>query len=78
MNNPDYYFSEPEALPPMEIGGRTWQAYKGLWMDEWRVILWTEEGEHQILIEVILENDGGSITLDDPDVREIIAGIQHK
>ena len=78
MDNPDYYFSEPEELSPMEIGGRTWKGYKGLWMGEPRAILWTEEGDNQIRIEVILENDGRSISLDDPDVHEIIAGIQYK
>jgi len=75
MDNPDYFFSDPETLPAMELGGRTWNGYKGFWLDEERALLWTEDGVHQIRIEVVLESDG-KISLSDADVRAIIASIE--
>lgn len=75
MFTPDSsWYDDVEELEAMTIGDRTWNAFTGSSLDVPIAVLWTE-GEHSYQINVILESDDGSISLDDADFQAILASI---
>jgi hypothetical protein len=68
-------FDDPEDLAPMKIGGRTWEGIAGLSWGNRQALIWTEDGDDEYLIAILLEYDGKKITLQDADVQAIIASI---
>ncbi len=68
-------FEDPEDLAPMKIGERTWEGIAGLSWGNKQALIWTEDGDDEFLIAILLEYDGKKITLQDADVQAIIASI---
>lgn len=68
-------FDDPEDLSPMKIGERTWEGIAGLSWGNRQALIWTEDGDDEFLIAILLEYDGKKITLQDADVQAIIASI---
>lgn len=71
------WYDDVVDLDPMQIGGYTWNGFTCNNMDYPTAVLYTD-GDVQIQITMILENDGGKIALEDVDVQAIIASIQVK
>jgi hypothetical protein len=74
----DKEWLEGEDLDPIEIGGRTWEGFTFEWSGDKCAKLITEDGGVKIAVTIWLDLGLESISLDDPDVREIITSIKHK
>jgi len=74
-----FLFDEPEAVGPMQIGDRTWEGVTGGWNGDTLVILTSDDGDDLLIVTLFLDFTVGDLTisLDDADVQEIIASIQH-
>lgn len=68
-------FDDAEDIGPTKIGNRIWKGITGLSWDTKQALIWTEDGDDEFLIAILLEYDGKSISLQDADVQAIIASI---
>lgn len=71
------FYEEGKNLPPLEIGGRTWQVIGATSFEEAIAVLWIQEDGKQVEVKVELENGDKTISLEDEDVLEIIASITY-
>lgn len=68
-------YEETADIEPVTIGDYTWKGFTGKSIDTPIAVLWTgEEGSDQLQLTICLEN-GDKISLEDADVRAIIASI---
>ena len=69
-----------EEIAPMELGTLTWSGYTA---DDYQgrvnlgrfAVLWAEDTEHSYQVYVWFKSGGEKISLEDPDVQAILAGV---
>ena len=68
-------FSNSSDLAPLALGNYIWNGYTGLYDDYPTTVLWAEEGKNIIEITIVLKTSKGEISLENKDVRDIIASV---
>ena len=72
-------YEDTVDVGPLALSNYTWDGFSSLRDDGQAIaILWAEEGFNIFQATVYLEEDAKTISLDDADVRAIIASISHK
>ena len=72
------FFDNVVELEPITLGGRCWQGFKGESLGYPSVMLYIDEGDDQYLVSVSCGKGEGAISLDDDEVRRIIASLTVK
>ncbi|MBE6982474.1 MAG: hypothetical protein E7437_09180 [Ruminococcaceae bacterium] len=71
------WYDDSVDLAPMELGGRTWNGFTATSLGMPLAVLWTgESGGDQFQINICLELEGGSVSLEDADIQAMIASIR--
>ena len=70
------FYEDVEELEPFEVGGRTWDGFKGT-SAGYKYALLVEEGKGIIQVNVLLENDNATISLDDEDFVAILESLEY-
>lgn len=71
-------YDDVVELDPVSIGSRTWNGFTAKSADLPIAILWTEDGEDQYQLTIWLESGNSKISLEDAEVKAIIASIAAK
>ena len=70
------WYEDVEALEPYVSGNHTWTGFKGTSLGYKYIFLYEDTGKIQYQISIMYETDAGSISLDDADVKAILASIE--
>ncbi len=65
-------------IPPIALGGYTWQGFECESMGFHVAMLWTGEGKRQFQMSANLETPSGKIDMSDKDVLEILSSVADK
>lgn len=70
------WYENVEEVAPMQLGSHCWSGFTG--EDDYgkTAVLWAEEGDIQYQAIIWLEADGEKISLEDEDVRGILASVE--
>lgn len=69
-------FDEAKDWGPVDIGGRIWKGITGISWESPQALIWTKDGDDEFLVAILLEYGGKKISLQDADVRAILASIK--
>lgn len=69
-------YDDVSDIEPFTAGNYTWTGFTGSALDEPLAILWAEDGDDQYQVVIWLEKEGTSISIDDADVRAILASVK--
>ncbi|HHU53206.1 MAG TPA: hypothetical protein GXZ43_03905 [Clostridiaceae bacterium] len=72
------FYEDAEDIDPIEIGGKSFSGFTAKSSDLPLTCLYAEDGDKQYQIYVWTEKPGGSISLEDADVIQIIESFQGK
>lgn len=72
------FYDEGKALEPITIGSRTWEGFDALTMGYPITVLWTYEGDTSYQVTLYREQGEESISVEDADVKQIIASLTTK
>jgi predicted small lipoprotein YifL len=70
------WYDDTEDLEPIKLDNYTWNGFTGKSMDYPVAVLWAEDGDDQFQVTIMLEMDDGKISVDDADVKAILASIK--
>ena len=69
------FYDDAKDIDPVTIGERNWEGFTFTSLDVPGMTIYTEDEKGQWVCNMILENSGESISVDDDDVRKIIESI---
>lgn len=71
-------YSDAQDLPPMQIGGRTWEGYKYTSSGYPGTCLTSSDGSGLWVCLFVLENGENKIAIEDEDVKTILSSLKIK
>ena len=76
MATDESWYEDVEALDTVVSGDHTWTGFKGTSLGYKYIFLYEDTGKIQYQISIMYETDNGSISLEDADVKAILASIE--
>lgn len=69
------FYTDPQDIEPITTDKYTWNGFTALSLEYPVAVLWTQIGDSQIQILMMLESSDGKVAIEDADVQAIIASV---